>query len=57
MKTMRIDAEFKSLIPPLTPEEFDGLEKSINNEGCRDAIVLWKSTIVDGHNRCQLSRY
>ncbi len=30
-KTIRVDAEFKSLIPPLTPEEFDGLEKKTNN--------------------------
>ena len=46
-----IDIEFKSLIPPLTKEEHDGLEESILTEGCRDAIVLWNNVIVDGHNR------
>ena len=51
---MKIDAEFKSLIPPLTFEEKKMLEESILNEGCRDAIVLWGDTIVDGHNRYEI---
>ena len=46
-----IDVEFQSLIPPLTKEEYVGLEASILKEGCRDALVLWKETLVDGHNR------
>ena len=46
-----IDVEFQSLIPPLTQEEYAGLEASILKEGCRDALVLWKETLVDGHNR------
>lgn len=37
-----IDKEFRSLIPPLTQEEYAGLEKSILDEGCRDAIVVWE---------------
>lgn len=37
-----IDKEFQSLIPPLTAEEYDRLEESILNEGCRDAIVVWE---------------
>ena len=37
-----IDKEFRSLIPPLTHEEYAGLEKSILDEGCRDAIVVWE---------------
>lgn len=49
-----IDTEFKNLIPPLTAEEYAGLEKSILNEGCRDAIVLWGETIIDGHNRYEI---
>ena len=49
-----IDTEFKNLIPPLTAEEYAGLEESILSEGCRDAIVLWGETIIDGHNRYEI---
>ena len=48
---MIIDNEFKGLIPPLTDEEYKGLEESILSEGCRDALVLWGEILVDGHNR------
>lgn len=51
---MKIDAEFQGLIPPLTFEEKKMLEESILNEGCRDAIVLWGDTIIDGHNRYEI---
>lgn len=51
---IRIDPEFKSLIPPLTAEEYAGLEESIVREGCRDALVLWGDTLVDGHNRWEI---
>ena len=51
---MKIDVEFQSLIPPLTYEEKKMLEESILNEGCRDAIVLWGDTIIDGHNRYEI---
>ena len=53
---MKIDAEFQSLIPPLTYEEKKMLEESILNEGCRDAIVLWGDTIIDGHNRYEICK-
>ena len=49
-----IDKEFQSLIPPLTVEEYEGLEKSILAEGCRDALVLWGNILVDGHNRYKI---
>lgn len=51
---IRIDDEFKSLIPPLSHDEFIGLEQSLLSEGCRDAIVLWNDTVIDGHNRFQI---
>jgi DNA modification methylase len=51
---IRIDEEFKSLIPPLTGEEYAGLEESILREGCRDALVLWGDTLIDGHNRFEI---
>lgn len=51
---VRIDEEFKVLIPPLTQEEYSALEQSILSEGCRDAIVTWNDIIVDGHNRYEI---
>lgn len=36
-----IDDEFRSLIPPLTKEEYDGLEESILDRGCIDALLVW----------------
>jgi DNA modification methylase len=51
-----IDREFKELIPPLTPEERAGLEKSLIEEGCRDALIVWNGVIVDGHNRYEICK-
>jgi len=48
---IKIDQEFKDLIPPLAVEEVLNLEQSILTEGCREAIILWNGVIVDGHNR------
>lgn len=46
-----IDSEFQSLIPPLSDDEYERLEKSILSEGVRNPIITWNGTIVDGHNR------
>jgi hypothetical protein len=46
-----VSPELKAYIDPLTPDEHDALERSILAEGCRDALVLWGETLVDGHNR------
>lgn len=51
---MNIDLEFKGLIPALTAEEYQGLEQSIITEGCRDALVTWQDTLIDGHNRYEI---
>ncbi len=51
---MIIDQEFAGLIPPLTHEEYSGLEASILAEGCRDALVVWGEVLVDGHNRYRI---
>ena len=51
---MIIDKEFADLIPPLTEEEYRGLEASIIAEGCRDALIVWKDILVDGHNRFKI---
>ena len=46
-----IDSEFQSLIPPLSEDEYERLEKSILSEGVRNPIITWNGTIIDGHNR------
>jgi N6-adenosine-specific RNA methylase IME4 len=51
---MNIDKEFRSLIPQLTAEEYAGLEQSVIAEGCRDALITWKGTLIDGHNRYEI---
>ena len=51
-----IDPEFKSLIPPLSVEEYNGLQASIVAEGCRDALVTWNGILLDGHNREEICR-
>jgi hypothetical protein len=48
---IKIDPEFKSLIPKISEDELKGLEQSILDEGCRDPLVLWDDVILDGHNR------
>lgn len=51
-----IDPEFKELIPPLTAEEYSGLEQSIIAEGCREPIITWDNIIIDGHNRYRICK-
>lgn len=49
-----IDSEFQSLIPPLSDDEYDGLEKSLVENGYQDwrePIITWNGTIIYGHNR------
>ena len=48
---MKIDNEFKNLIPELAPDELLQLEENIKRDGCRDSLVLWNGVLVDGHNR------
>lgn len=51
---MKIDAEFKQLLTPLTTDELAGLEASIVAEGCRDPLVTWQDILLDGHNRYEI---
>lgn len=48
---IKINMEFKNLIPPLPDEEYKFLEQSLVDAGCRDPICLWNGYILDGHNR------
>jgi hypothetical protein len=51
-----VNEDLKTYIDPLTPEEYEALERSILTEGCRDALVLWNDVLVDGHNRFGICR-
>ncbi len=51
-----VNEELKAYIDPLTPEEYEALERSLLTEGCRDALVLWGDLLVDGHNRYEICR-
>jgi len=51
---IRIDEEFKALIPPLSNEERESLEGSIVADGCRDSLVLWDGVLIDGHHRHEI---
>ena len=53
-RTLKINEDFKNLIPPLSDEEMAELRESLLQYGCRDAIVIWNDTIIDGHNRYRI---
>jgi N6-adenosine-specific RNA methylase IME4 len=52
--TPRIDPEFQALIAPLQPDEWQQLEANLVAHGCRDPLVLWRGTLIDGHNRHEI---
>jgi len=51
---LKVDRDFASLLWPLEKEEREQLEASIAADGCRDPLVVWGETIVDGHNRYEI---
>ena len=45
---MKIDKEFRDLIPRLTHEERTGLEQNIRRwGGARDPLVVWDGVLLD----------
>ena len=55
-RRIRIDAEFRALIPPLMADELRGLAASLAAEGNRDPVVVWAdhNILLDGHNRFEV---
>ena len=53
---VKIDEDFKSLLTPLTTEEYKKLKDSIDREGCREPLIVWKGKrkLVDGHHRREI---
>ncbi len=53
---LEINEVLEHVMPPLQAKELELLEKSILTDGCRDPLVVWNGTIVDGHNRYRICR-
>lgn len=51
---LKIDPDFRDLICPMTQAERLQLEDNILAEGCREPLVVWHDTIIDGHNRYEI---
>jgi len=54
MQTIIIDEEFKGILPSLNEEVYRQLEEELKQNGCRDALVVWNGTLIDGYNRYRI---
>ncbi len=54
----KINPELDGLLDTLEPKALEELRKSIEEEGVRDPIIVWKeeNVIVDGHNRYRIAQ-
>lgn len=48
---LKVDNDYKSLLPELTAEQYTDLERDIVKHGVLSPIITWNGTIIDGHNR------
>ena len=53
---MQINESFRKLIPPLSGEEYAQLEENCKADGIRDPLVVWRGTLIDGHNRYDIAQ-
>lgn len=49
-----INDELKTLLPPLSRDEYSTLEESLISDGCRTSLITWNGILVDGHNRYEI---
>jgi ParB-like chromosome segregation protein Spo0J len=55
MQEPRIDPEYKDLLPPYQPGEYEALKQSIKEDGQLEPIVISKDgRLLDGHTRLQI---
>jgi len=56
--SIQIDADLSSLIPPLSPDEYNQLEANLLADGCRDPLMIGliddMALLLDGHNRYRI---
>lgn len=53
---LKIDPDFKNLLPELDAETYTALERDISKNGVLDPIIIWKGYIADGHNRYSICK-
>ena len=55
-KSLKVNPVFQSLIPLQAKGEHLALDQSIQAEGCRDPLLVWKghNIVLDGHTRREL---
>jgi hypothetical protein len=51
-----MDTRFKHIIPPLSADEYNQLERNILQDGIREPLVVWGDTLIDGHNRLSIAQ-
>lgn len=51
-----VNEELKNLLPPLSDEEYAGLEASLLKDGCLSPLITWNNMIVDGHYRYEICK-
>lgn len=54
---VKVDSEFRKLIPALSAEEYAGLEADIVRDGRATVpIMVWGNVLLDGHNRLAICK-
>ena len=53
---LKIEPDFKNLLPPLDAETYTDLERDIISNGLINPIVIWNGYIADGHNRYEICK-
>ena len=51
---IKIDEEFRLLIPAMSRDDYQSLEKSLKENGCREPLKVWDGILIDGHNRYEI---
>lgn len=51
---LKIDPDFRDIICPMTQAERLQLEDNLLADGCREPLIVWNGTIIDGHNRYEI---
>lgn len=49
-----ICAEIASLIQPISQSDYHSLELDLLKYGCKEPLLIWNNTIIDGHKRYKL---
>ncbi len=51
---LKISPRFENALPPLQEAELSQLREKLLTEGCRDALVVFHGTLIDGHSRYRI---